>query len=59
MDVDVTGRLLIIYSVLVKYLRKNGNALKRYISYLQASRKPVFQLAGRYCIIFSLSVVFP
>ena len=33
-DFDTTGRLLIIYSTLVKYLIKNGNTLKQFISYL-------------------------
>ena len=30
----LTGRLLIIYSAFVKYWRKNGNAMKQYISSL-------------------------
>jgi hypothetical protein len=33
-DLDVTGRLLIIYCAFVKYLSKNGNAIRQYISYL-------------------------
>jgi hypothetical protein len=33
-DFDATGQLLIIYSALVKYLRKNGNTMKQFISYL-------------------------
>ena len=33
-DLDVTGRLLIIYSAFVKYLRKNGNTMRHCISYL-------------------------
>jgi len=28
-DFDATGQLLIIYSAFVKYLRKNGNAMKQ------------------------------
>jgi len=31
---DATGQILIIYSVFVKYLRKNENTTKQYISYL-------------------------
>ena len=33
-DFDATGQLLIVYSVLVKYLRKNGKTLKQCINYL-------------------------
>jgi len=29
-----TSQLLIIYSAFVKYLRKNGNTVKQYISFL-------------------------
>jgi len=29
---DATGRLLIIYSAFAKYLRKNGNTMKKFIS---------------------------
>ena len=32
--IDVTGRLQIIYSLFVKYLRKNGNRVNQFISYL-------------------------
>jgi hypothetical protein len=34
LDSDAIGQLLIIYSVIVKYLRKNGNTMKQCISYL-------------------------
>jgi hypothetical protein len=33
-DLDVTGGLLVMYSAFVKYLRKNGNAMRKFISYL-------------------------
>jgi len=33
-DFDATGQLLIIYSAFVKYLKKNGNAIKKCISSL-------------------------
>ena len=33
-DFDPTGRLLIIYSAFAKYLRKNGNTMKKFISFL-------------------------
>jgi len=29
---DATGRLFIIYSAFAKYLRKNGNTMKKFIS---------------------------
>jgi hypothetical protein len=35
MDLDAAGQLLIIYSAVIKYLRKNGDGVKQYISYLQ------------------------
>jgi len=31
-DFDATGQLLIIYSAFVKYLRKNGNTMKKCVS---------------------------
>jgi len=33
-DFNVTGQLLIMYSVFVKYLRKNGNKMRQCISCL-------------------------
>jgi len=33
-EFDTTGQLLIIYSAFIKYLRKNGNTMKQWISYL-------------------------
>jgi len=33
-DFDTTGQLVIIYFVIVKYLRKNGNKTKQCISSL-------------------------
>jgi len=51
-DFDAKGQLLIIYSALVKYFRKFGNMMKQCISYLQTSRKLMFQLGWRSCIIF-------
>ena len=36
-DFDATGQLLITYSAFVKYLLKNGNAMKQCISYLQTT----------------------
>ena len=56
-DFDPTGQLLTIYSAFVKYLRKNGNTMKKCISSLQTSRKLMIQLGGRSCTIFSLSLV--
>jgi hypothetical protein len=40
-------------------LEKNGNTMRQCISYLYTSRKPMIQLGGRSCIIFSLSSVSP
>ena len=57
MDFDATGQLLVIYYAFVKYLKKSGNRMKQFISYLQASRKPVIQIGRRSCIIFSLSSI--
>ena len=33
-DFDAAGQILIVYSIFVKYLRKNGNTMKQHISYL-------------------------
>ena len=41
---DVIGRLLNIYSAFAKYLRKNGNKIRKFISTLQTSRKLTIQL---------------
>jgi len=54
---DATGRLLIIYSVFAKYLKKNGNTVKS-ISSLETSRKLMIQLGGRSYIRFSSSLVY-
>ena len=56
-DFDTTSQLLTIYSAFVKYLRKNWNTTKQYISSLQTSRKLMIQLGRRSCITFSLSLV--
>jgi hypothetical protein len=55
---DATDQLFIIYSAFAKYLRKNGNTMKKFISTLQTSRKLKIQLGGRSYIRFSLSLVF-
>ena len=54
---DMSGKLLIVYSAFVKYIRKNGNTMGQSIIYLSVSRKATTQLGGRSCIIFSLSLV--
>ena len=51
MDFDATCQ----YSAFVKYLRKNGNAMKQFINYLYTSRRLMIQLEGRSCVIFSFS----
>ena len=48
---------MIIYSVLAKYFRKNGNTTKKFISSLQTSRKLMIQLGGRFHVRFALSLV--
>ena len=58
-DFDATDQLLTIYSALFEYLRKNRNTMKQCIRYLQTSRKLMFQLRGRFCIIFLFSFVSP
>jgi hypothetical protein len=40
---DVTDQLLIRFSAFVGTGRKNGIAMRQYISYLQISRKPIIQ----------------
>jgi len=49
-DFDATGQIRIIqvYSVFVKYLRKNENTAKQCISCLQNSRKLMIQLGRRF-----------
>jgi len=49
-DSDATGRLLVIYSAFVIFLRKNWNKMKQCISSLQTSRRLMIQLGGRSCI---------
>jgi len=59
-NIDITGQLLIIYSVFIKYLRENGNAMRQCISYCVADALPHFrlqanlwiQLGGSSCIKF-------
>jgi len=34
MDLDAIGKLLIIHSAFIKYLRRNGNRMKQCVSYL-------------------------
>jgi hypothetical protein len=58
-DFDARGQLMIIYSAFVTYFRKNGNTIKQCISYLWVSRQAMIQPAGRPCVIFSLSLVYP
>ena len=39
--------------------KKNGNTMDQCNSYLWTSRQFMIQLGGRYCIMFSLSLVHP
>jgi hypothetical protein len=36
---DATGQLLIIYSEFIKYLRRNGDTMKQFISFLWTCKK--------------------
>ena len=49
-DFDSTGRLLIIYSPFVKYLSKNGNALKNGFRHGDALSPLLFNLAVEYVV---------
>jgi hypothetical protein len=51
-DFDATDHLLIIYSTFVKYLRKNWNTTKQWITSLWTSRKLMIRLVGRSYNIF-------
>jgi hypothetical protein len=53
-DSDAIGQLLIIYSVFIKYLRKNGNTMRQCISSLQTSRKLMIQLLYNILIEFCI-----
>jgi hypothetical protein len=50
MDFDTTGQLLILYSVFVKYLSKNGNALRNYLKHRDALSPLLFNFALVYVI---------
>jgi hypothetical protein len=54
-DFDAT----VPYSAFVKYLKKNGNAMKQLINYLYTSRRLINRLEGKSCIIFSFSLLLP
>jgi hypothetical protein len=57
-DFNATGQILIIYSALVKYLRKYEKTMKQCISYLWTSRKPIIQVLYNilieFCILMTL-----
>jgi hypothetical protein len=57
---DVTGKLLIIYSAFIKYLKKEWEYNKAMHQLFIDLKKPTFQLGGRFGTIFSLlSLVSP
>ena len=58
-DLNIPGQLPIIYFAFIIYLRKKGHTMKQCSTNLQTSRKPMIQLGGRSCIIFSSSLVSP
>jgi hypothetical protein len=43
MGSDVIDERLIRFSAFARYWRKNGSAMRQYISYSKTSRKPVIQ----------------
>ena len=57
MAYEVTGQLIAIQSAFIRFLRKNWNKMKHYVSDLHTSRKLMSQLGGGSCITFSLSMV--
>lgn len=59
MDFDITNQLLIICSSYIKYRRKKWECIGEYFIHLQTSRKPVMALEGNFCMIFSVSLVYP
>jgi hypothetical protein len=52
-DFNVTDQLLIRFSAFIRYWRKYESAMKQYISCSWTSRKPMIQLGGKYCAVFS------
>jgi predicted Zn-dependent protease len=56
-DLYAKGQMLIIYSALVKYFRKNENTSSASAIYRLQESLYVIQLGGRSCIIFSLRLV--
>jgi hypothetical protein len=56
-NLNATNQLLIIYCAFIKYLTKNEDEMKQFISYIyKVSKKPMIQVGERSCIIFSLSL---
>ena len=55
-DFDTPDQLLIIYSVFVKYLIKNGNRVKQCISYLQTSTKAYDLVTGE--VLYNILIEF-
>ena len=53
---DAKGRLLIIYSAFAKYLRKNGNTMRKFISSLWTSGRPMIQLEGE--VLYKILIEF-
>jgi hypothetical protein len=47
---DATVLLLIIYSAFVNYLRRNGNIMKKDISYDSARREAFYNILTEFCI---------
>ena len=57
MDADIRDHLLIIYSVIIRHLRKYRNIMGQYISHLKTQTKSVIQLGGvSYNIINVISI---
>jgi hypothetical protein len=58
-DLDVIGQRPIRFSTSLRYWRKSGSNMVKYISYLYISRKSMIQLERKYYTIFSLSLEYP
>jgi hypothetical protein len=55
-DFDATGQLLIIYSAFIKYVRKEWDYNETMHQLFIDFKKPMIQLGGKFCIIFSLKI---
>ena len=57
-ELHVPNQLLVHFAY-IRHGGKNGNSTEMYTSYLRTSTRPMVQFGGRFCIIFSLSLLPP